>query len=605
MAHRHRILLFVLPALLALVSGLAWWLLRPASDPPLFVRLDVTTAMHDPRVLRIDAVNGDLRWRHRPVEEIRVSGTGGAGFAVNGEASFPFEVPWHGPSGLFCYYDLRPDPGQSLTMELRRQRRGQETTVLATSADNPEGYFVPKLDAAKGERYRLVWHGSGRAFVGRPLLYRILPKEKRKTMVLLAADTLRNDQIGAHVDGVPVAPFLAQLSAKGTRFERCLSPSNWTLPSFASLFTARHEIEHGLNAPGVLDEDQPFLVEALSPAYITINFNGGCWMRFQSGFNRGFDHVREGGYFNQQSTVSAKSLLEGATALLESAEFPATFLFLHTYQVHTPYEPDLDLLRRLDPAHPVLRTGVFPADPPQKSSSRSEKDQYFRLYQGEVSVLDREVERFFGRLKKSGLEPQTLFVLLGDHGEKFGGHDVWEHGATLFKNEIRVPLLIRFPRGEHAGRRITEPVSLLDVFPTLLDWAGLPAPPVPLDGTSLMPMLESGKSRLLPVVSSSMNCWYLPDVPPQLALTFPRYRFIVTFPLNRRDEERVEAYDLIADPSELAPLAKLPPAEWKQSLPILLRHRAWLRRNPPQRKGVRSRDIDPALPKQLRTLGYL
>jgi len=605
MLRRHRILFLVLPPLLALVSGLVWLRLRPAAVPSLFVRLDIATALHDPQVLRIDAVNGDLRWRQCPVEEVRVSGTGGAGFAVSGEKSFPFNVPWGGPCGLFCYYDLRPDPGQSLTMELHRQRRGQETTVLATSTDHPDGYFVPKLEGAKGDHYRLVWRGQGRVFVGRPLLYRILPQEERKTMVLLAADTLRNDQIGARVGNVPVAPFLARLGTAGTRFERCLSPNNWTLPSFTSLFTARHEIEHGLNAPDVLDENQPFLVEALSQAYITINFNGGCWMRFQSGFNRGFDHVREGGYFNQQTTVSAKSLLEGATTLLEAAEFPATFLFLHTYQVHTPYEPDLDLLRRLDPNHPSLQSGTFPIDPPQVTSNQTEKDQYFRLYQGEVAVLDREVERFFARLKRSGLDGQTLFVLLGDHGEKFGGHGVWEHGATLFKNEIRVPLLFRFPRGEYAGRSIGAPVSLLDVFPTLLDWAGLPAPAVPLAGVSLMPMLQSGASRPLPVVSSSMNCWYLPETPPQLAITFSRYRFLVTFPRKKGEPERVEAYDLIADPHELSPLTKLPPAQWKQSLPVLLKHRAWLRQNPPRRKGLKSRDIDPALPKQLKTLGYL
>jgi choline-sulfatase len=602
---RKRILFFGILLALLLTGLVGLWLrLRP--DPRLFIRLDITSALHDPKVVSLDPRNGDISWRGKNrMGRSRVSGTGGAGFGLAGERSFFFTIPWQGASGFFCYYDLRADNGRPISMDLRILRRGSDIFVGGVAFPRGAGFFTQKMNARPGDRCQLRWRGSGRVFVGRPLLYRVLPVQERKTIVMLAADTLRADQIDARVGDAAVAPFLAQFSRESARFERCLSPNTWTLPSFASLFTARHEIRHGLNSPGILDADQPFLVEAVADSFITVNFNGGCWMQFQSGFQRGFDIVREGGYFGDTRTVRAKSLLEGASALLQAAEFPATFLFLHTYEVHTPYAPPADLLRRLDPTNPGLASGIFPAEPPAMDSSPADKEHYFRLYQAGVSVLDRETGLFIDRLKRAGLYAQTMFILFGDHGEAFGEHGVWEHGTSLFDEQIHVPLLIRFPAGQFAGRKVALPVSLLDVFPTLLDWLKIPAPGVPLDGTSLMPTLESGAARPLPVVSSLMNCWFEPDIPAKLALTFSRYKIVATFAAAKNERDDIKAYDRQNDPDEMKPLPALPPAEWRMSLPIIRMHRAYL--NDPLKKNRKAlgKKMDPELREQLKALGYL
>ncbi|MCJ7524015.1 MAG: sulfatase [Candidatus Aminicenantes bacterium] len=602
---RKRILLMgiVLVAMLAGLVGL-WLHFRPA--PCLFLRLDITSSLHDPKVVAINPLNGDMKWQGKNKRErSRVSASGGAGFALAGQRSFFFTVPWKGASGFFCYYDLRADNGQPISMDLYVLRREGEILVGGVAQPRGAGFFVQKMNVLPGDRYQLRWQGSGRVFVGRPLLYRVLPVHERKTIVMLAADTLRGDQIDARVGDVAVAPFLASLGKESARFERCLSPSTWTLPSFASLFTARHEITHGLNSPGILDADQPFLVEAISDSFITINFNGGCWMQFQSGFQRGFDIVREGGYFGERRTVSAKSLLEGALDLLETAEFPVTFLFLHTFQVHTPYAPPADLLRRLDPTHPALASGIFPVEPPAMTASLSEKEHYFRLYQAGVSVFDRETSRFFSGLKRTGLYAQTMFILFGDHGEAFGEHGTWEHGSSLFEEQTHVPLLIRFPAGQFAGKKVVMPVSLLDVFPTLLDWLKIPAPNVPLDGSSLMPILESGATRPLPVVSSLMNCWFDPAIPPILALTYPRYKIVVTFAAPKSGKDDIKAYDRQEDPREMQPLSAQPPAEWQQSLPIIRKFRAYLNQPQYKQRKLQGKDLDPELREQLKALGYL
>ncbi|MBN2346078.1 MAG: sulfatase [Candidatus Aminicenantes bacterium] len=604
MSKRNRLLIALTLALALLAAGYLW--LRPRGPSLPFVRLDVASTLHDPKALAIDPCSGEIRWRgQRKKRRSRVSGIGGAGFRTAGQKSFPFSFPWRGRCGFFCYYDLRPSDGPPLAMELWRRRRDAAEIVARVERPEEPGYFVHKLDVRRSDRFELRWSGKGRVFIGQPLLYRVVPAAERETVVMLAADTLRADQIDARANGVAVAPFLSRFAGECARFDRCLSPSTWTLPSFTSLFTSRHEIIHGMNAPGIIGAEHPFLVEALRGRFITVNFNGGLWLQFQGGFHRGFDIVREGGYFGERKTVMAESLLQGTLALLERAEFPAVFLFLHTYQVHTPYRPPADLLRRLDPGHPVLAGGAFPEGPPAAGSSAEEKEQYYRLYQAGVSVLDREVERFFAGLKRTGLYPETMFMLFGDHGEAFGEHGDWEHGTSLFEEQIRVPLLLRFPGGRFAGFRADFPVSMMDLFPTVLDWVGLPPAAAKIDGVSLMPALRSGQRRPEPVVSSLMNCWYDDKVPPQLALSFSRYKLIVTFAGAPGGREQARAYDLASDPGEKAPLAVVPPEAWKQALPLIRMHRSFLarpRRATGKKKGA---DLDPELREQMKALGYL
>lgn len=603
---------FLYPALaLAVLAVLAVVILSRLhfrTSPALFIRLDIASSLHDPRVLRIDPRSGEIQWLGKAKERSRVSGIGGAGFALQGQKSFSFNVPWRGRCGFCSFFDLRPADGSDINMELQRWRRGSKTIVGRSLPGKNAGYFIQKFDARPADRFELHWRGRGRVFIDSPLVYRILPVAERKTITMLAADTLRGDQIDAKVGDVAVAPFLASFGRECARFNRCLSSSTWTLPSFASLFTARNEISHGLNTRTILDARQPFLVEALADSYITFNFNGGIFMGLQSGFQRGFDYFREGGYFGERKSVKAKSLLEGALALLKEAEFPAVFLFLHTYQVHMPYEPPADLLRRLDPANPALAGGVFPDAPPKITSPASEKEHYLPLYQACVSVLDREAERFISGLKQCGLYGQSLFVLFGDHGDAFGEHGMWDHGFAVYDELIHVPLLIRFPGGQFAGRTVAMPVSLADLFPTLLDWLAIPAPRVPLDGVSLMPSLRTGAQRPEPVVSSLLNAWLSADIPAQLALSFSRYKVIVTFAAKKGEPDKVRVYDLQRDAGEKEPLAAPPPAILKQALPIIRVYHDYLQQPRKKAGKLSGDDLGPEMREQLeqmKAMGYL
>jgi arylsulfatase A-like enzyme len=114
------------------------------------------------------------------------------------------------------------------------------------------------------------------------------------------------------------------------------------------------------------------------------------------------------------------------------------------------------------------------------------------LYQGEIAYVDAQLGRLVSTLRARGRLDDTILVVTGDHGESFGEHGDWLHGLALYESEIHVPLLLRHPHRLPAGQVVAGPVQHVDVFPTLLDLAGLRAREV--QGTSLLPLLRGQAS---------------------------------------------------------------------------------------------------------------
>jgi hypothetical protein len=141
---------------------------------------------------------------------------------------------------------------------------------------------------------------------------------------------------------------------------------------------------------------------------------------------------------------------------------------------HVPYEPPPPFDRMFEP----FPTEGHPAhDPRTDYKEPLDRERMVAQYDGDVAFGDREFGRFVRELKQAGLYDDALVVFLADHGEEFLDHGRWLHGRSLFDELIRVPLVVKFPGGEGKGRRIAEQVQLVDVVPTVLDWAKLPLPP--------------------------------------------------------------------------------------------------------------------------------
>ena len=170
----------------------------------------------------------------------------------------------------------------------------------------------------------------------------------------------------------------------------------------------------------------------------------------RGGLRAGFDLYEDDIEFQTGSGLGGLQRTGGETLrpalgwLRKVAERPF-FLFLHLYEPHTPY------------------------DPPEPFAGR------YRLpYDGEIAAADAVVGDLVAELRRLGIYDRAIVILLSDHGEGLGDHGEMEHGVLLYREAIQVPLLLKLPGGERAGTSVADPVSLVDVAPTLAELLDLP-----------------------------------------------------------------------------------------------------------------------------------
>lgn len=312
-------------------------------------------------------------------------------------------------------------------------------------------------------------------------------------VVLVLVDTLRRDRLGCYGYSRPTTPNIDALARRAAVFDAAVAASNWTLPSVASLFTSLSVVEHGADAPGLRpDPSAPSLAVAFSSAgWRTALFASSPVFDKDLGLTAGFQDVRVAG-----SATFEESVGDAERWLEENGRRPF-LLVVHAMDPHAPYEPRMpdrhrfgsgrrgiaDLLR-LDeifvlafnrqlprglelPASYVQLVDALRADP---GAVRHISDHY----DDEVAVVDRQVARLLAKLDALGLGRQTAVFLTADHGEELGERGLLGHGTTARDVVLRVPLLAAVPGGKAV--RFSEPVSLLDVAPTIAAAAGVPAP---------------------------------------------------------------------------------------------------------------------------------
>lgn len=296
------------------------------------------------------------------------------------------------------------------------------------------------------------------------------PPVHRGPIVLITIDALRADAVGA-LGGPPrVMPALSGLAREATWAGRAVSPSSWTVPSMAAIFTGFQpwRARSWANDRAVLDERFVTLPEALKQAgYRTAAFRTNHWLQAEYGYNQGFDTFR---YLREGKRA------EGYLAELQGG---ADFVWIHILPPHAPYIKRDPLLDRLDEVPPGLPKQVKPLElepyfdpavdlPP-------ETQRVFRaMYDLNAAWADQLLGRMLDALKRSGQWDKTLLVVTSDHGEEFGEHGQIAHGGNLGHALVEVPLVIKLPAGFQRplalepGRR----VSNVRVGPTLIEAAG-------------------------------------------------------------------------------------------------------------------------------------
>ncbi len=325
-------------------------------------------------------------------------------------------------------------------------------------------------------------------------------------LVLVVVDTLRADHLGVYGYGRPTSPALDRLAAESAVFTQARAQAPCTFPSVNSLLTSRHPWTFSGQPHGHLGipPEIPTLASRLRRAgYRTVAVSASPVVRDspsrlnrQGGFGAGFDLFLEGCSWQEGRCVQRQ-----ARRVLSLVAEPF-FLYLHYLDPHDPYRAPDGATPFAGPP-PAGASDAVAAGNPLPAAERlygageagltaGELTHLRDRYDEEVAWADRQLGDLHRLLADHGLLETTLLVVTADHGESFLEHGHLRHCRSVYDEELRVPLLVRLPGGTDgaAGTRVEEPVALLDVAPTLLDYAGALDPAGGWVGRSLRPWLE-------------------------------------------------------------------------------------------------------------------
>jgi arylsulfatase A-like enzyme/tetratricopeptide (TPR) repeat protein len=356
-------------------------------------------------------------------------------------------------------------------------------------------------------------------------------------IVLISVDTLRADHLPAYGYRNVDTPNLDALRRDSVLFENAYSHVPLTLPSHTTIFTGLLPPQNGVrdNLGYALAATPATLAGTLrSHGYATAGAVSSIVLSHATGIARGFDFWEDNVEPTRMSQAigrvqrpgdETEELLAGWVGEHEKQARP--FLaFLHLFEPHTPYEPPEPYLSR-----------------------------YKLPYDGEIARADEIVGTFVRFLKDQGLYDRAVVVFLSDHGEGLDDHGEDEHGVLLYREAIHVPLMVKLPRQLRGGASVASPAALTDVFPTVLELAGLP--PLPgLAGRSLGPELRGEAAP-----ASAGRRIYGETLYPRLHLGWSDLSSLVDARNQYIESPKPELYDIVADPGEKNDLAAgLPPA---------------------------------------------
>ena len=432
-------------------------------------------------------------------------------------------------------------------------------------------------------------------------------------------DTLRADALVPFGGDPDVSPNARDFAADAVTYRQAWSPSAWTLPATLSVLTGVYPDRHGVMTGRVAFDAAavPTLAARLAArGYATAGFSQSLVASPRFGIDAGFEHFELQDQLNgaQNGSPRLRRRMLRWLAGRAADDGRPVFAYLHSVDPHAPYVPIGDDRRFAERVgrtlnakryHPITfhREGLG-GDPRDVAHLRG-------LYEGEVAFTDRQLGRFVRMLRHLGLYERAMVIVLSDHGEEFGEHGGFGHGRTLYEEQLRVPLMIKFPGGQWAGQVIDRPVSTVDVVPTVLAVAAGSGDRVHADGGAGF----DGRSLLPPDL-------VIPEPRPLLGLVAPDpaegfagvdYRAFrlggVKCIESRGATDQFgqpvptwQVFDLTADPDEQTPLASTDRrAERCQRL--LAR---WMTQREETADAPSTGDaIDPETLEQLKALGYL
>jgi arylsulfatase A-like enzyme len=402
-------------------------------------------------------------------------------------------------------------------------------------------------------------------------------------ILLILEDALRPDHLGCYGYPLPTSPTVDRLAREGVVFHNAFATASHTLPPIVSLIMGQWAATHGVVSPKRFEQwiASPRWRDRETPLKVLAargwRIDGEMVSRWKPlGFSRDTAGEEIGEYFARNSADQ-------------------WFFMAEPYPTHLPYNPPeeyyrlfldkscrptssseerLRVVRSCLIAHPSgviskLEAGEREALPDDKASAShrrtagtvdllpEDRPAIHALYDGEVRVFDDMVAGWVRTLEQLGILDETLIIITADHGEElmergYVGHCSCNLKGTLFDESIRVPMILRYPRGLPAGTVVRQQVSQVDLMPTIFDLLGLPVPGA-MEGSSTLSVIRGASTafRREAYAETTPAGWQaLQNDDREIYCVRTEDWKLILSTDARRSASRWELYDLRADPGE-------------------------------------------------------
>lgn len=357
------------------------------------------------------------------------------------------------------------------------------------------------------------------------------PRADGFNVIILLVDMLRRDHLGCYGYERMTSPFIDEMAAEGIKFNNAVSQCSWTLPSVATVFSGYYPTMHGVKRER---DGMPTSLTTIAEmfrerGYSTAAFITNPYLKKVYNLHQGFDwyddNLLKRTFFHlaventpylriiPQIVYETKRLLGLPVEKPDEREFVTWwskklnassvnmralkwvkknrkapfFLYVHYIDVHGPYDNLRTYVGRGKPKKNMLSL---------RGETRSDEDkqkELKELYDGAIQYVDEQVKDLVDELKDLGVYGNSLIVFTSDHGRELLEHGALGHGATLYHEQLRIPLII-FPTDATPERgEIDASIGLIDLFPILDSWLDLSS---------------SGKGQPVSLMNSTLDSYF-------------------------------------------------------------------------------------------------
>ncbi len=484
-------------------------------------------------------------------------------YDLKGVIKIPIDIKRSGDLNVFfSIYDISGSDSGGISVDLVHKSKRNREKLLGKKELVSTLNISQKRKFRSGDDLILTLRGKGKVLISDPVVSISI---KNSYVFLIVADTLRADYLELYGNKDNISDNITEFSKDSVVFDNCYSTSSWTLPAHISLFTGNNVYNHWVyNSDMALSDKLPIYPEVMFEKNYLFSINGGIFLDSKYGYFRGFDYYKsiswKGKNFNMNQNINeVEKMFKKNREFVDSVSVSNVFSFLHTYQVHSPYQSHkgfkyseslskkgfpkrVRIPQSLGDKNTRGRASIF------RNLSERRGDIFKGLYKAEIEFFDHHFGEFVNYLKSIKIYDKSTIILLADHGEEFFDHKAWGHGHSLYNELIRIPLIIKFPGSKYKGIRVKENASIIDIFPTLFDY--LKIDNINSDGQSLMGFIKNKENKNDRLVVSVIK--YITSkkhgvgkFPQKIAVIWKNFKLIYNF---RYSTELLEYYSKFPPP---------------------------------------------------------